>query len=64
MHVPTVKIDDGAGGFVTINESDFDPAKGHVRFEMPSRSQSSPAPLVDSSTEPERRGPGRPRKVT
>ena len=34
---PTVKIDDGKGGFIVINESDFDP-KEHKKFgEKPAR---------------------------
>lgn len=26
MILPTIKVDDGSGGFFTINQSDFDPA--------------------------------------
>lgn len=37
--IPTVKVDDGKGGFYIINECDFDP-KEHVKHgEKPKRTR-------------------------
>lgn len=41
--LPTVQIADGQGGFITINEADFDAAT-MTRYVAPSAESSTPAP--------------------
>jgi hypothetical protein len=48
--LPTVKISDGHGGFIVINESDFDP-KAHKKYEPKSEVKDDKSKKPEKETE-------------